>query len=153
MNTIRFSHEYPKLHGQTSAELLAVRPLKIDAHTPRELIEYDTTHNRGRYPLRSGEYIQLIFLGNLRIPFCTIRSAYPPSKVRYYYNSVGRTFKIETPEEPACENCKHFCGFHQTEIDFDTGETMLTVKCTGQAWATPDMAKTCSHYQRKAVSK
>ena len=98
MNTIRFSHEYPKLHGQTSAELLAVRPLKIDAHTPRELIEYDTTHSRGRYPLRSGFYIQLIFLGNLRIPFCTIRSAYPPSKVRYYYSSVGRTFKIETPE-------------------------------------------------------
>ena len=24
MNTIKFSHEYPKLHGQTSAELLAV---------------------------------------------------------------------------------------------------------------------------------
>ena len=63
---IRFSHEYPKLHGQTSAELLAVRPLKIDAHTPRELLEYDTTYRGGRYPLRSGEYIQLIFLGNLR---------------------------------------------------------------------------------------
>lgn len=90
MNTIRFSHEYPKLHGQTSAELLAVRSLKVDAHTPKELLDYDTTYDGGRYPLRSGEYIQLIFLGNLRIPFCTIRNAYPPSKVRYYRGSVGR---------------------------------------------------------------
>lgn len=102
MLTIKFSHYYPKLHGQTSAELLAVRPLKIDAHTPRELLEYDTTYKGGRYPLRSGAYIQLIFLGNLRIPFCTIRSAYPPSKVRYYYNSVGRTFAIETPALGKC---------------------------------------------------
>jgi hypothetical protein len=108
MNSIKFSHYYPKLHGQTSAELLAVRPLKIDAHTPRELIEYDTTYEGGHYPLRSGEYIQLIFLGNLRIPFCTIRSAYPPSKVRYYYNSVGRTFAIETPALGKCRICKHY---------------------------------------------
>lgn len=151
MNTIKFSHEYPKLHGQTSAELLAVRPLKIDAHTPRELIEYDTTHNRGRYPLRSGFYIQLIFLGNLRIPFCTIRSAYPPSKVRYYYNSVGRTFKIETPEPPTCDTCKHFCGMHQQEIDFDTGDTMLVVSCDIQMHATPDLAKSCVFYQRRAA--
>ena len=153
MNSIHFSHYYPKLHGQTTAELLAVRPIKIDAHTPRELIEYDTTYDGGRYPLRSGEYIQLIFLGNLRIPFCTIRSAYPPSKVRYYRNAIGKQFKIETPEEAACENCKHFCGFHQTEIDFDTGETILTVNCTGQVWATPDVAKTCNRYQRKAAAK
>ena len=83
MNTIKFSHEYPKLHGQTSAELLAVRPIKIDAHTPKELLDYDTTYEGGRYPLKSGDYIQLIFLGNLRIPFCTIRSAYPASKVMF----------------------------------------------------------------------
>lgn len=153
MNSIRFRHYYPKLHGQTTAQLLEVRPIKIDAHTPPELLEYDTTYDGGRCPLRSGEYIQLIFLGNFRIPFCTIRSAYPPSKVRYYYNSVGQTFKIETPEEAACENCKHFCGFKQMEIDFDTGEKMETVQCTGQAWATPDTAKTCHAYQRKMVSK
>ena len=149
MNTIKFSHDYPKLHGQTSAELLAVRPLKIDAHTPRELLEYDTTYNGRRYPLKSGDYIQLIFLGNLRIPFCTIRSAYPASKVRYYYNSVGHTFKIETPEPPSCETCNHFCGFRQMEIDFDTGDTMETVQCVKQVFATPDMAKTCTFYQRR----
>lgn len=150
MNSIRFSHYYPKLHGQTSAELLAVRPLKIDAHTPPELLEYDTTYDGGRYPLRSGEYLQLVFLGNLRIPFCTIRSAYPPSKVAYYRQSVGKVFTIETPEEAACENCKHFCGFKQMEIDFDTGEKMETVQCQARTWVTPGCAKTCNHYQRKA---
>lgn len=108
MNVIKFSHDYPKLHGQTSAELLAVRQLKIDAHTPKELLDYDTTYDGGRYPLRSGEYIQLIFLGNLRIPFCTIRSAYPPSKVAYYRQSVGKMFTIETPAADDCRKCKHY---------------------------------------------
>ena len=107
MNSIKFSHEYSKLHGQTSAELLAVRPLKVDAHTPKELLDYDTTYEGGRYPLRSGEYIQLIFLGNLRIPFCTIRSAYPPSKVAYYKQSVGKMFAIETPKLERCRKCEH----------------------------------------------
>ena len=99
MNTIRFSHEYPKLHGQTSAELLAVRPIKIDAHTPKELLDYDTTYEGGRYPLKSGDYIQLIFLGNLRIPFCTIRRNYPPQKGDYYRGKVGDVFTIEVKPE------------------------------------------------------
>ena len=109
MSAIKFSHYYPKLHHQTSAELLAVRPIKIDANTPQELLDYDTVNDSGdRYPLKHGDYIQLIFLGNLRIPFCTIRSAYPPSKVDYYRGSIGRTFNIETPAEPVCENCENF---------------------------------------------
>ena len=29
MNTIRFSHEYPKLHGQTSAVRLCVKARKV----------------------------------------------------------------------------------------------------------------------------
>ena len=108
MKTIRFSHYYPKLHGQTTAELLAVKPIRIDRNTPDELLEYDTTFydkpfkdatslyaEKQRFPLPSGEYIQLIFLGNLRIPFCTIRKAYPPSKVEYYTASIGETFIVE----------------------------------------------------------
>ena len=152
MNSIRFSHEYPKLHGQTSAELLAVRPLKIDAHTPKELLEYDTTYRGGRYPLRSGAYIQLIFLGNLRIPFCTIRSAYPPSKVAYYYNSVGRTFAIEVRDVVrTCDTSVHCAGVHQQEIDFDTGDFMLVTSCDCFTHAKPDDAKTCAQYQRRAA--
>ena len=100
MKTIRFSHAYPKLHWQTTAELLAVRPIRIDRHTPMGLIEYDTTYqdehgHTCRFPLPTGDYIQLIFLGNLRIPFCTIRKAWPSSKVEYYTSAVGETFAIE----------------------------------------------------------
>lgn len=29
MNRICFSHDYPKLHGQTTAQLLAVKPLTV----------------------------------------------------------------------------------------------------------------------------
>ena len=115
MKTIRFSHAYPKLHWQTTAELLAVRPIRIDRDTPDVLLEYDTTYYeplgydrsyyasvdlsdmpiKRRFPLPTGDYIQLIFLGNLRIPFCTIRKAYPPSKVEYYTAAIGETFNVE----------------------------------------------------------
>ena len=100
MNTIRFSHEYPKLHGQTRAELLAVKPIRIDKDTPSELLEYDTAYWDGdiksRFTLPTGDYIQLVFLGNLRIPFCTIRKNYPPQKGDYYRGKVGDVFTIET---------------------------------------------------------
>ncbi len=153
MRTIRFSHDYPKLHGQTSGELLAVRPIDIDARTPKELLDYDTAYVGGRYPLRHGRYIQLIFLGNLRIPFCTIRSAWPKSKVAYYESAVGETFSVETPGGRSCDTCRCFCGFRQQEIDFDTGETMVVVSCTAHAFATPDYADVCSHYRRKEVAQ
>ena len=94
MSVIKFSHDYPKLHGQTSAELLAVRPIRIDKNTPKELLEYDTKYDGGYYKLATGDYIQLIFLGNLRIPFCTIRRAYPPSKVEYYKSKIGERFEV-----------------------------------------------------------
>jgi len=94
MSAIKFSHAYPKLHGQTSAELLAVRPIRIDKNTPEELLEYDTKYDGGYYKLATGDYIQLIFLGNLRIPFCTIRKAYPPSKVEYYKSKIGEQFEV-----------------------------------------------------------
>lgn len=94
MSVIKFSHNYPKLHGQASAELLAVRPIRIDKNTPRELLEYDTKYDGGYYKLATGDYIQLIFLGNLRIPFCTIRRAYPPSKVEYYKSKIGEQFEV-----------------------------------------------------------
>ena len=42
MNRICFSHDYPKLHGQTTAQLLAVKPLTVDRNTDADLLEYDT---------------------------------------------------------------------------------------------------------------
>lgn len=101
--TIRFSHDYPKLHGQTSATLLAVRPLRIDKDTPKELIEYDTRYDGGYFPLRTGDYIQLVFIGNLHIPFCTIRPAWPSSKKEYYQRYIGRTFDIVRKESEAAK--------------------------------------------------
>ena len=100
MNTIGFSHHYPKLHGQTSAKLLAVEPIRIDGNTPKELLEYDTTFDGGRFELKRGNYIQLVFLGDLRIPFCTIRPAWPIRKVDYYASKIGETFAIKFKGEP-----------------------------------------------------
>ena len=97
--TIKFSHRYPKLHGQTSATLLAVFPLRIDKYTPKELLKYDTKFDGGYSPLKNGEYIQLVFIGNLRIPFCTIRSAFSKKKVMYYTSAIGETFNIKFVKE------------------------------------------------------
>lgn len=99
MKTIKFSSDYPKLWGQTSAELIDVRYIKIDSHTPEALLNYDTTKADGsRFPLKPGNYIQLVFVGNLNIPFCTIRAAYPHSKTVYYLESIGEQFQIEIKE-------------------------------------------------------
>lgn len=100
MVNIQFSKEYNKLHGQITAELLAVRRIKIDETTPPELLEYDTTATDGtRYELENGNYLQLIFLGNLGIPFCTIRKDNPAingqkTKFEYYSDLIGKVFEI-----------------------------------------------------------
>ena len=61
MDRILFSKDYIKLHGQTEAELLSVRRVRIDENTPIELIEYDTTATDGSsYELKKVNYIQLV---------------------------------------------------------------------------------------------
>ena len=94
---IGFSHHYPKLCGQTSGKLLAVIPIKRKDMTD-ELIHYDTIYyENGKaraFPLPPGNYIQLVFIGNLGVPFCTIRSAWPKQKVEYYNSSIGEVFDI-----------------------------------------------------------
>lgn len=94
MGEIRFSHSYPKLHGQTSARLLSIRPIKIDENTPKELLEYDTKYDGGYFNIPYGDYVQLIFLGNLGIPFTSIRNHYPPQKGDYYKGILGEMFDI-----------------------------------------------------------
>lgn len=72
----------------------------LDETTPHELLEYDTTATDGsRYELKEGNYIQLVFLGNFGIPFCTIRTdriGYNgmESKYDYYRKHIGETFEI-----------------------------------------------------------
>ena len=112
MTEIKFSKEYCKLHHQTSAELLAVRRLDINADNPfTELLDYDTLATDGtRYEIKKGHWLQLVFLGDKGIPFCTIRSDRPAyngmkSKYDYYNEKVGerfvivRTFEASTSEE------------------------------------------------------
>lgn len=103
MKVIGFSHHYPKIHSQTSAQLLAVHPMKIDKNTPKELLEYDTKFDGGYFQLKHGMYIQLIFVGNLGIPFCTIRPAFPKRKIDYYKAAIGEWFAIKYKGEPFAE--------------------------------------------------
>ncbi len=103
MIAIKFSSNYPKLHLQTSAKLVAVEDIRIDKNTPKELIEYDTKNSNGEYyKLKTGEYIQLIFVGNLGIPFCTIRSKrnrYSEDKGAYYRALIGDMFEVKILED------------------------------------------------------
>jgi hypothetical protein len=91
---IKFSHNYPKLWGQKKAELIGVRILNAQAIN-KDLIEYDTKTSEGEYyelP-KKGELIQLVFVGDKDIPFCTLRR-YTEVKYLYYSENVGNTFDI-----------------------------------------------------------
>ena len=60
------------------------------------LIEYDTKNSKGEYyKLPKGTLLQLIFIGDNDIPFCTLRK-YTPKKYDYYIGSIGNIFAIET---------------------------------------------------------
>jgi hypothetical protein len=117
MQKIKFSYGYPKLWGQTTAELLDVRILNPDKLN-EFLLEYDTYYvddkdwngdmswgsdnfyamNHGYYPLnKKQKYIQLIFLGNYRIPFCTIRR-FTEQKYEYYKQQIGKMFVVKINE-------------------------------------------------------
>jgi len=92
---IKFSHDYPKLHGQTRGKLIFISKIsKNDFPLNDELLEYDTKTSDGEYyPLPKTDYLQLIFLGNKGIPFCTIRR-FTPDKFNYYSNKVGEYFEV-----------------------------------------------------------
>lgn len=97
---IRFSHDYPKLWGQKKAELLAVKIILAEViQANKKLLNYDTkfiTRDllEEYYPLpKSGHLLQLVFLGDEGIPFCTIRTM-TPEKYKYYSSAVGKEFSI-----------------------------------------------------------
>lgn len=97
MKEIKFSKEYPKLWNQTEATLIMVRILEAEnIKCNRDLIEYDTKDNKGEYyelP-NKGRLLQLIFIGDRDIPFCTLRRS-TPTKEAYYTNSIGHEFLIK----------------------------------------------------------
>lgn len=89
---IKFSHDYPKLHNQTSATLLDVI-LRDRSELTKNFIEYDTVYAGGHFPLPPGRYLVLLFLGNDLIPFTTVRP-FTQEKFLYYNRWVGDVFDI-----------------------------------------------------------
>jgi len=99
MAEIKFAHDYPKLWKQTEARLIESRTIN-GKNLHKDLIEYDTkfivdeeVNSVDYYQLPKSELIQLIFLGNNGIPFCTLRR-YTPDKEVYYHRLIGYDFKI-----------------------------------------------------------
>lgn len=100
MKSIKFSSDYPKLYGQEKAQLIDVRYLSIPKDMNEDLLFYDTVKPDGSmFPLKNGNYIQLIFVGDKHIPFCTIRSRWPDTKEFYYRASIGEWFEIKIVEQ------------------------------------------------------
>ena len=101
MKKIKFSHNYPKLRGEKYAQLLQVLQLDLKELSPTMRL-YDTQINDDEYYAlpKSGRYLLLIFLGDSGNLFTTIRSGYPTTKTKYYYDSVGENFEINiTPNQ------------------------------------------------------
>jgi hypothetical protein len=104
MLCIHFSSNYPKLCGQTSGTLIKVRTLTREyVFENKELLEYDTKKMNGRYyklpyDVKKGRFIQLIFIGNHAIPFCTLRS-FSDSKLRFYLDCIDREFIFKITEK------------------------------------------------------
>lgn len=119
MPQIRFSHNYPKLWGQTTAKLIAIEFLDAkEVQKNKDLLEYDTRYDIGLTPdgdmlydnyhlPKSGELLQLVFIGNKHIPFCTLRPRYyynkaekrTVDKMSYYEPKIGEIFDIVINEK------------------------------------------------------
>lgn len=94
MLEIKFRKNYPKLWNQTSAILIDIN-FRNRKFLHKDFIEYDTKSDDGTYyNLSSGMLIQLVFIGNKGIPFCTIRR-WTPGKANYYAEQLGKDFEIK----------------------------------------------------------
>jgi len=98
MEEIKFSHNYPKLWDQETAYLILIRETDF-RDISEKLLDYDTKNSKGGYyPLPKGKLLQLFFIGNEGIPFCTIRR-YTPEKLLYYLSLIHTSFKILIEEK------------------------------------------------------
>ena len=108
MHIIGFSHHYNKLHAQTHGTLIAVKRVTIDERFPVHGLCYDTkyetvkgdvnkgiTHGYEFMRLPSGNYLQLIFIGDQQIPFTTYRRV--PEKYKSWKNRKPRCYKKSIP--------------------------------------------------------
>ena len=90
---IGFSHNYSKLHNQTSATLLNVEEVKKSDLDP-DFIKYDTD---GVFDLIYDSYLKLLLVGNKGIPFTTLRRNVEHLQNKYCKH-VGEIFEIYVAE-------------------------------------------------------
>lgn len=93
-NVIKFSHNYKKLRvlgPDMSAKLLGIVGVKLEK-LDKPFLDFDTDNGAYKLPTH-GLYMLLIFQAQKGI-FPTLRSAYPSSKVKYYRERVGQTFRV-----------------------------------------------------------
>lgn len=100
MLNIKFSHNYPKIWRQTTGTLIAVRILNAEeVQKNKDLLEYDTRYfvneiDSGYYAIpKEGKLLQLIFIGEKEIPFCTLRR-HTSEKEQYYRDKVSKIFNL-----------------------------------------------------------
>ena len=94
MPAIKFSHEYGKIWKQRTATLIFVDVIDA-ADFNEDLLEYDTRYGDCYYKLpKEGKFLQLFFIGDKKIPFCTIRS-FNPEKHKYYKSLISHIFDVE----------------------------------------------------------
>jgi hypothetical protein len=101
MPQIKFSANYPKLHGQQTGKLLCVDCLPL-ASLPVDLLDYDTLQSTGeryKFPFRNAMILILTFQGDHYIPFTTIKRSYA-RKFLWYKSQIGQVFDIVINEEP-----------------------------------------------------
>lgn len=99
-NVLKFTDNFPKLHGQVKGKLVEV------VITPKtvlccDLIKYDTEQSNGDYfPLKNGICLVLYFIGDKGIPFTIIRKG-SAKNFDSYKSRIGEKFNIvvEIPEK------------------------------------------------------
>lgn len=100
MPEIKFSHHYPKLHGQQWGRLLRVDCLP-QKELPQDLLDYDTitvSGDRYKFPFQNSMCLILTFQGDRYIPFTTIRRS-TAQKFMWYKHMIDKIFDIVINEE------------------------------------------------------
>ncbi len=92
---IKFSHNYPKLPANPTAELIQVFVVDFE-DLSKEFIEYDTQFvdkdSFGNYPLPRGKLLVLLFRDFWNL-FTTVRR-WTPEKQKYYQSNTGNLFNV-----------------------------------------------------------
>lgn len=103
--TIKFSHRYIKLPEDREATLLAVFETDFK-EIGDEMRHYDTMYlgdddEIGYYKLpKSGKCLVLVFEAiHVDAIFTTIRSAWPPHKIKYYKDRIGEVFNVKVEKK------------------------------------------------------